>query len=127
VITLPINCPSCPYFPVIQYADDTLVICKAHASQLICLIELLHSFADSTSLKVKYNKSSMVPINMSEERLHHFACTLSYKTGSLPLTYLGLPLGLTKLSIEHFIPMVQIVQRRLCGIADFLNYGGGDY
>jgi hypothetical protein len=124
VITLPINCPSCPDFSVIQYADDTLVICKANASQLVFLKALLHSFADSTGLKVNYNKSSMVSINLSEEMLHHFACTLSCKTVSLPLTYLGLRLGLTKPSIEHFIPMVQRVHKRLRGITEFLNYGG---
>jgi hypothetical protein len=66
----------------------------------------------------------MIPININEQRLHHFALTLNCQTGSLPFTYLGLPLGLTKPSIKHFLPMVQRVQRILCGIADFMNYGG---
>jgi hypothetical protein len=26
--------------------------------------------------------------------------------------------------LEYFLPMVSRVERRLCGIADFLNYGG---
>jgi hypothetical protein len=33
-------------------------------------------------------------------------------------------LGITKPSLEHFFPVVQRVERRLCGIADFLDYGG---
>jgi hypothetical protein len=124
LVSMPIACPSYPDFPVIQYGDDTLVICKADASQLICLKSLFQSFATSTELKVNYSKSNMIPINMNELRLQHFALTLNCQTGSLPFTYLGLPLGLRKPSIEHFLPMVQRVQRILCGIADFLNYGG---
>jgi hypothetical protein len=37
---------------------------------------------------------------------------------------LGLPLGITKPTLEHFMPMVSRVERRLGGIADFLDYGG---
>jgi hypothetical protein len=124
LITRPIPCASCPDFPVIQYADDTLLVMKADANQLLCLKALLHSFAASTGLKVNYLKSNMMPINMTAERLAHFAATLNCQIGSLPFTYLGLPLGITKPSLEYFLPMVQRVQTRLGGIADFLNYGG---
>jgi hypothetical protein len=96
---------------------------KAYANQLIFLKALLHSFAESTGLVVNYHKSNMIPINMDDTMLSHFASTLHCKKGSLPFTYLGLPLGITKPSLEYFLPMVQRVQHRLCGIADFLNYG----
>jgi mannosylglycoprotein endo-beta-mannosidase len=61
---------------------------------------------------------------MNEERLQHFTSTFNCQKGSFPFTYLGLPLGTTKPTLEYFIPMVQRVQKRLGGIADFLNYGG---
>jgi hypothetical protein len=73
----PLNCPSCLDFPVIQYADDTLIVMKANASQLFYLKSLLHSFAESTGLKVNYSKSNMFPINMDAERLSHFTNTLN--------------------------------------------------
>jgi retron-type reverse transcriptase len=72
----PINCPPCPDFPIIQYADDTLVVMQADARQLLCLKSILHSFAMSTGLKVNYHKSSMIPINMDSVRFAHFASTL---------------------------------------------------
>jgi hypothetical protein len=124
LIEAPLNCPSCPDFPVIQYADDTLIVLKANANHIFCLKALLLSFAESTGLKVNYSKSNMFPINMDDERLTHFTNTLNYQKGSFPFTYLGLPLGLTKPTLEHFLPMVVRVERRLCGIADFLDYGG---
>jgi hypothetical protein len=96
---------------------------KADGRQLLCLKAILQSFSDSTGLTVNYNKSSMMPINMSHERLQHFANTLQCRTGCLPFTYLGLPLGTTKPSLEHFMPVVQRVEKRLCGIVDFLDYG----
>jgi hypothetical protein len=39
-------------FPIIQYVDDTLVVLKAEAKQLICLKAMLNTFADSTGLRV---------------------------------------------------------------------------
>jgi hypothetical protein len=66
----------------------------------------------------------MMPINLEEDRLTHFARTMQCKQSMLPFTYLGLPLSVTKLSLEFFLPIVQRVERRLNGIADFLDYGG---
>ena len=96
----PLNCPACPDFPVIQYAADTLVILQADANQLICLKAPLHTFAESTSLKVNYHKSNMIPINMDEERLLHFTRTLNCKKGCFLFTYQGMPLGLTKPTLD---------------------------
>jgi hypothetical protein len=124
IISPPLHCPACPDFPVVQYADDTLVILKADARQHLCVKAILNSYAQSTGLKVNYSKSSMMPINISDERLIHFANTMQCKKGSLPFTYLGLPLSITAPSLEHFLPIVSRVERRLGGIADFLDYGG---
>jgi hypothetical protein len=38
----------------------------------------------------------MVPINIFDEKLDHLAITFGCDKGSLPSTYLGLPLGITK-------------------------------
>jgi hypothetical protein len=124
ILSAPLNGMACPYFPVIQYADDTLVVMKANAQELLCLKAILHSFACSTGLKLNYNKFCMMPINMNSERWNHLACTINCKPGTLPFSYLVLPLGITKPSLEHFLPIVQRVETRLCGIADFLDYGG---
>jgi hypothetical protein len=56
-------------YPIVQYADDTLLIMKADAQQLIFLESLLNSFAESTGLNVNYNKSQMLPINVSDEEI----------------------------------------------------------
>jgi hypothetical protein len=123
LLSKPIPSP-CNDFPIIHYVDDTLVVLISEASQLICLKAMLNTFADSTGFRVNYHKSNMIPINLSDERLRHFSDTINYQVGSFPFTYLGLPVGLTKPSLDHFMPMVSRVLKRLCGIADFLNFGG---
>ena len=94
LINLPIALNYSSDFPILQYADDTLIIMQALAMQLLTLKGLLQSFGSSTGLKVNYNKSMMLPINISEERLDHLARTFNRQKGSLPFTYLGVPLGL---------------------------------
>ena len=88
ILTPPIHCPACPDFPVIQYADDTLVVLKANSRELLALKSLLQSFANSTGLNVNFKKSSMVPINMYEDRILHFTNTMNCRKESFPFTYL---------------------------------------
>ena len=59
----------CEDFPIVQYADDTLLIMQAEARHLFFLKALLNSFADSTGLRVNYRKSQMLPINVSAEKM----------------------------------------------------------
>jgi hypothetical protein len=96
LITLPINLAHNQDFPILQYADDTLIFMNGDATQLFFLKALLNSFAECTSLKVSYAKSMMVPININPDRFDIFAHTFGCSKGSLPFTYLGLPLSMTK-------------------------------
>ena len=43
-------------------------------NQLLALKKLLHVFSQSTRLDVNYHKSSMVPINVSQEETNRLAC-----------------------------------------------------
>ena len=124
MLKVPLDIPSCPDFPVIQYADDTLLVMQADSAQLLCLKALLQTFADSTGLKVNFQKSMMVPLNILDDRINNLVGLMNCSCGSFPFTYFGLPLGTTRPLIVHFLPMVQKVEKRLSGIANFLNYGG---
>jgi hypothetical protein len=64
----------------------------------------------------------MLPINTSQEKLQNLAQTLGCAVGSLPFTYLGLPMGTTKLRIEDLTPMVDKVERCLSGCSTWLSY-----
>jgi hypothetical protein len=111
-------------FPIVQYADDTFLIMQASSSQLPALKLFLEDFAQATGLRVNYAKSCLIPVNVSEERIDSLAATFGCDVGKLPFTYLGLPLGVTKPTIQDLSPLVGLVERRLNASARFLGYGG---
>lgn len=124
LLNLPIPLNNSSDFPVIQYADDTLIIMEGDANQLFLLKSLLNSFSESTGLKLKYNKSHMVPINIFNEKFGHLANTFGCAKGSLPFTCLGLSLGITKPKIEDFLPLVNKCKRRLVSTSMILSQAG---
>jgi hypothetical protein len=87
--------------------------------QLLFLKALLNYFASSIGLKINFEKSMTVPINMSSGRIHHLAATFGCSVGNLPFTYLGLPLGLTKPRVEEFMPLITRCERRLVSTSLF--------
>jgi hypothetical protein len=123
LLTAPIPHPMTD-FPIVQYADDTLLFLHADARQLLFLKALLHSFATSTGLQVNYRKSHMYPINITQERLSHLAATFGCDVGCMPFTYLGLPMGTTKPHIEDLTPLMDRVERRLSACSTWLSYSG---
>lgn len=110
-------------FPVVQYADDTLLYVKDCGKELFTLKVLLQSFAQGTRLKVNYQKSCLIPKNLSDGKDEMLARVSGCKIGSLPFTYLGLPLGTTKPRVVDFVPLVEGIERRLSANSDFLSYG----
>jgi hypothetical protein len=58
LLNLPINVGYTLDLPIIQYADDTLLIMEVCPQQLFVLKAILNTFVDSTSLKVNYSKSN---------------------------------------------------------------------
>src|SRR4051812_26441340 len=43
--------------------------------------------------------------------------------GTMPLEYLGLPMGTTKPQVKYFSTIIERVERRLSTTASFLSYG----
>ena len=103
-LQLPIHLEFTEDFPILQYADDTLIFMEGDVSQLTNLKNILQVFSTSTGLKVNYSKSMLVPINIGEEETSTLAQSFGCTVGYLPFTYLGLPLGLTKPKVIDFLP-----------------------
>jgi len=86
--------------------------------------DLLETFSSSTGLKVNFNKSMLVPINLSDDRATLLAQSFGCVLGSLPFTYLGLPLGTTKPKLIDFLPLVTRCERKLTCTSSFLSQAG---
>jgi hypothetical protein len=74
-------------------------------------------------IKVNFYKSSLVSINLSEEEANNLAISLGCQTAPMLFTYLGLPMGTTKPTIQELSPLTNRVERMLTTSASFLSYG----
>ena len=75
-------------------------------------------------MKVNFDKSMMVPINIAEDRFDELATTFGCTKGSLPFTYLGLPLSLIKPTVVDFWPLISKCERRLVAFSSYLSEAG---
>jgi hypothetical protein len=97
---------------------------EASAPQLVCLKALLHTFAESTGLRINYSKSQMISINLPDSKAETLARTFGWQLSTVPFTYLGLPMGTTKPKIEDLSPIMGIIERRLSACSSLLSPSG---
>jgi hypothetical protein len=109
---------------VVQYANDTLLIVQADSAQLQYFKALINDFAMSTDLKVIFNKSLMIPINVADDKISSLAADFSCQIGSMPFTNLGLPMGTTKPRFQDLTPIIDRIERRLSACSSLLSYTG---
>jgi hypothetical protein len=56
-------------YPIIQYADDTIIVLHAIRSELEKFREILQNYAAFSGLKVNYHKSFIIPINLQRRNV----------------------------------------------------------
>ena len=99
------------------FADDTILFCDADEEQILHVRMLL------LCLKVNALKSEMVPIGEVPNVLV-LAEILGCRIGSLPMTYLGMPLGASHKSPTIWNPILEKIEHKLAGWKKYLSKGG---
>ena len=94
------------------FADDTLVFCGANFDQVRSIKALLVSFEAVSNLKVNLAKSSLISVG-DVDNLDDLANILGCGMASLPLKYLGLPLGVSFKAKPVWDDIVEKVDHRL--------------
>ncbi|TYK05808.1 LINE-1 retrotransposable element ORF2 protein [Cucumis melo var. makuwa] len=77
----------------ILFADDILLFVEDNDHFLNNLRMALSLFEKASGLKINLSKSAMVPVNVSWSRALECASSWGISCHTLPLTYLGVPLG----------------------------------
>jgi hypothetical protein len=106
--------------PVLQYADDTLIILKADHNHIQNLQNYLLLFPNAMGLEINFEKSTFVPIHVDATIAISLAAALGCPVSSIPQNYLGLPLSTHKLGIAAFFPLIAKIDKRLAGWIDKL-------
>ena len=123
-IELPFPCNGQTDYPVIQYGDDTLIVLPACIRQATLIKEILSDYATSIGLKLNFHKSTLIPINLDPSSKNALARVFGCTIGTMPFTYLGLPLGTSKPTILDLMPLVYSAERCLTSTIAMMSYGG---
>uniref|UniRef100_A0A2N9J9F5 Reverse transcriptase domain-containing protein n=1 Tax=Fagus sylvatica TaxID=28930 RepID=A0A2N9J9F5_FAGSY len=106
------------------FADDTLILCGAARDQLCHLKSVFVWFQASSGLKINLGKSELVPVG-SVPDVEELAVVLGCKVGTLPMSYLGLPLGSSFKDKTIWNGIVEKLETRLAGWKRmYLSKGG---
>jgi hypothetical protein len=96
------------------FADDTLIFCKDSPDQLAYLRGIFLLFEAASGLKVNLAKSVLIPVG-NVQQVDYLASILGCEVASLPLDYLGLPLGAPNNTSHIWDGILEKMERRLAG------------
>ena len=84
---------------------------------------ILEDYAISIGLKINFQKSTLIPINIDHRRACELAGVFGCSVGSMPFTYLGLPMGTTRPSVLDLMPLVHAVERKTSTALSLMSSG----
>ena len=96
------------------FADDTLIFCEADLEQILILRMILIWFEAVSGLKINLSKSELVLVGVVHN-IDLLLNVLGCKQGTLPMRYLGLPLGAKFKDKTIWNPILEKMERRLAG------------
>jgi hypothetical protein len=106
------------------FADDTLILCGAASDQVWYLRGVFIWFQAISGLKINLGKSELVPVG-DVTNVNELVGILGCRVSALPLTYLGLPLGVSFKNKSIWNSVVEKVEKHLAGWKRFFPKGAG--
>ncbi|KAL9682399.1 hypothetical protein QQ045_014196 [Rhodiola kirilowii] len=97
----------------LQFADDTVLFCRADAKEVQNLRSILIAFEGCSGLKINFNKSLCFGIGLSKEEVCEFAKAFRCPVGSFPMKYLGMQVGVNPAKRSSWEPIIQKFRDKL--------------
>ncbi|KAK3230297.1 hypothetical protein Dsin_002178 [Dipteronia sinensis] len=109
----------------LELADDTILFLQLKVEYLLNLRRILHCFEMASGLRVNFHMSCIVKVGKKNQAEIYWAKALRCNRASLPITYLGMPLGSNPNTKNIWNPVVQKIENRLAPWKmRFLSKGG---
>ncbi|KAL9690818.1 hypothetical protein QQ045_011229 [Rhodiola kirilowii] len=97
----------------LQFADDTVLFCRADMKEVHFLKMILHVFEGCSGLKINFGKSMCYGIGLKEEEVLSFAEVIGCPAGSFPMSYLGMQVGANPAKKQAWEPMLRRFKQKL--------------
>lgn len=97
----------------VLYADDVMVLCKGSKRNLSNLLALFAEYAYTSGQCLSIGKCRFYAGGMNSSRVQQLKNMLGLPPGSLPLTYLGVPMFKGKPRVTHLQPIADRIKAKL--------------
>jgi hypothetical protein len=107
------------------YADDAAVFLNPVREEVDVLMEIMHKFREAMGLRINVQKSTVVLIRCSQVNLDDVLQNFAGARAAFPISYLGLPITVTRLRVNHLQYVLDRAANKMQGWqANLLNIGG---
>ena len=114
-----------PIISHLQYADDVTFMGSRSLESTKNLIRILRCFELSSGLTINMSKSKLYGFGVQNCELELVARSFNCSIGSLPFSYLGLPVGASMARESNWKPIIEKFQAKLSRWkASTLSFGG---
>lgn len=97
----------------VLYADDIMVFCKGTKRNLAALMSLFHEYGEASGQHLSLGKCKFFVGSMSPARKVQLRNFLGFSYGSIPFTYLGVPIFHGKPKRIHLQPIADRIKNKL--------------
>ena len=113
-----------PLILLVLFANDNILFCDASREQILSIRLVLTCFQAFTGLKVNVGKSEIVPTG-EVRNIQSLANILQCRVGSLPMIYLGMPLGTLYKTPSIWNPILERMDKKFSGWKRLYLSNGG--
>lgn len=112
-------------YSLLQFADDTMMICQGRWEDLWSIKAIIRGFELVSGLRVNFSKSFLIPFNLEDSFIQAASSFLSCPIGKLPIKFLGLPVGANPRRISTWSPVLDALSSRLSSWkSKYISIGG---
>ncbi|XP_016165230.1 uncharacterized protein LOC107607841 [Arachis ipaensis] len=97
----------------LQFDDDTILFCPLEEETVRNYKRLLRCFEVMSGLSINFDKSSLIPVNCSQEWASQMCRLLGCQAANLPVKYLEINLGANPRLVKTWKPLIDKVEEKL--------------
>ncbi|XP_058784085.1 uncharacterized protein LOC131658853 [Vicia villosa] len=109
----------------LMFADDVLLLAKGDVTSVDLLLSTFYKFLNFTGMQINKGKSKIFFRAVTQKMKNSLLTLSGFQEGTMPFKYLGVPITSKKLSIHHYMGLIdKIICRTHIWTSKLLTYAG---